>query len=414
LDKRRDVYASTGIRITDDPRGIAAASAVAALNYAAERYWKNLSAGRHDNWGRCIEEAQAVGQKNGLFSQLSNELFNTSPPSELLERLKAAHSLLDQTHKITTSARPLAVVSDGLRLSELVNWYQDFQVAELQRKSPNQLQAWREPRDRIIKEFITVIGIDRPVKALERADARRLFEHYLKRVKERQLTAATVNAYMIRIRTMVQAYYKYDGIKDKKPFDDLTMPGGSEVKRPPFPTSFIQDELLRTGALDRLNLQARCILYVMVETGLRPSEICGLRSNDIVIDAPVPKVSINDASRALKTANARREIPLVGVALMALTQFPDGFPRYLDRSTGLSEVVNTFLKTNKLLPTPSHSLYSLRHSFKDRLRGILAPPGMMDELMGHAEAGVPYGEGYPLEVKQSFLKRIMLVAPTRL
>ena len=114
-------------------------------------------------------------------------------------------------------------------MSELANWYQDFQVAELQRKSPSQLQAWRDPRDRVIKEFIAVIGIDRPVKALERADARRLFEHYLNRVKERQLTAATVNAYMIRVSTMVQAYYKYEGIKDKKPFDDLTMPGGSEA-----------------------------------------------------------------------------------------------------------------------------------------------------------------------------------------
>ena len=86
---------------------------------------------------------------------------------------------------------------------------------------------------------------------------------------------------MIRVRTMVN-----EGIKDKKPFDDLTMPGGSEVKRPPFPTSFIQNELLRTGALDRLNLEARCIVYVMVETGLRPSEICGLSSNDIVLDGP--------------------------------------------------------------------------------------------------------------------------------
>ena len=59
-----------------------------------------------------------------------------------------------------------------------------------------------------------------------------------------------------------------------------------------------------------------------------------------------------------------------------------------------------------LLPTPKHSIYSFRHSFKDRLKAIVTPEELILELMGHC-IGVPkYGDGYGLQLKQKYLQAI--------
>jgi integrase len=68
------------------------------------------------------------------------------------------------------------------------------------------------------------------------------------------------------------------------------------------------------------------VLYLMVETGIRPSEACGLIEENIRLDCPVPHVVVTDTQRELKSDSAQRTIPLVGVSLMAMLANPKGFP----------------------------------------------------------------------------------------
>ncbi len=89
---------------------------------------------------------------------------------------------------------------------------------------------------------------------------------------------------------------------------------------------------------------------------------------------------------------------------------PNGFPRYQDKSSSLSALVNKFLRNNGLRPTKDHTVYSLRHSFKDRLVAAEAP----DSLMGHKTYKPKYGKGPPLELKVKFLERIAFTCPERL
>lgn len=132
--------------------------------------------------------------------------------------------------------------------------------------------------------------------------------------------------------------------------------------RSPFETDFIQEELLAKVALDGLNEDARLILYVLADTGLRPSEVVNLLPNAIHLDAAIPYVEILPEGRVLKTEDSRREIPLVGAALAAMKLRPEGFPRYRDKSSSLSAAVNKYLLENGLRPTKGHTVYSLRPS----------------------------------------------------
>ena len=66
---------------------------------------------------------------------------------------------------------------------------------------------------------------------------------------------------------------------------------------------------------------------------------------------------------------------------------------------------NKYLRENDLKPTPDHSLYSLRHTFKDRLRDAGAQEEVIDELMGHKKSGPKYGRGHILESKLKWLEK---------
>lgn len=66
-------------------------------------------------------------------------------------------------------------------------------------------------------------------------------------------------------------------------------------------------------------------------------------------------------------------LPVVGVALMALKAFPEGFPNYYDYADRASATINKFLHTSKFTGK-RQTLYSLRHTFKDRLRLAKAHP----------------------------------------
>src|SRR5260370_649037 len=58
----------------------------------------------------------------------------------------------------------------------------------------------------------------------------------------------------------------------------------------PYESQFIQDRFLTTGALDGLNEDARFVIYVAVETGLRLSEVVNLQESTIHLDAAIPYV----------------------------------------------------------------------------------------------------------------------------
>jgi integrase len=149
-------------------------------------------------------------------------------------------------------------------------------------------------------------------------------------------------------------------------------------------------------------------MYVVMETGMRPSEVVNLQKSAIHLDAAIPYVRVQPDGRRLKTSDSEREIPLVGVALAAMRLRPSGFPRYRDRSSGLSGTLNKYLAENGLRPTKDHTVYSLRHSFKDRLVAAEAPDSLIDSLMGHKTYKPKYGKGPPLELKLKYLEQICL------
>lgn len=103
-----------------------------------------------------------------------------------------------------------------------------------------------------------------------------------------------------------------------------------------------------------------------------------------------------------------RRIPLVGVAHWAMKQAPNGFARYADKSDSASAAINKFLRSKHLFPSDKHTIYSLRHTFQDRIENIGASDRMQADLMGHEFGRPKYGDGAEMKRRQELLDSIKL------
>jgi integrase len=266
---------------------------------------------------------------------------------------------------------------------------------------------------RAVENFVSVVD-DKPVNELTVDDAIDYAEWCRDRVISENVAVKSANKDIGQLSRMLKDISIRRRLNIPDIFKGLRFRGETERSRMPYETAFIQDKLLATGALDGLNEDARYVLYVVAETGMRLSEVVNLQEDAIRLDAKIPYVKIQPDGRELKTDDSEREIPLAGIALAAMKLRRKGFPRYRDKSSSLSATVNKFLGVNGFRPTKDHSVYSLRHIFKDRLVAAQAPDSLIDSLMGHKTYKPKYGKGPSLELKLEFLEAIALRPPERL
>ena len=130
-----------------------------------------------------------------------------------------------------------------------------------------------------------------------------------------------------------------------------------------------------------------------------------------MLDANVPHIVITNEGKKTKTRESKRTIPLVGISLEAMRQFPAGFPTYRFKDK-ISNTVNKFLRENELLETDDHTLYGLRHSFEDCMLAAGIDERIRRDLMGHSIGGRQrYGSGASLERASALLAAIAYLAP---
>lgn len=262
-------------------------------------------------------------------------------------------------------------------------------------KSPDQVRRWENPRKKAFKNFIEVNG-DIPLASIGAEEMLAFRDWWETKIEEEGLTPNSANKDLVNLASTLRMVIMRKRLGLELPLSGYAIPNGEAKTRPPFSVKWIKDVLLKPGALDGLNTEARGIVLGMVNTGYRPSEGAGLTREQIRLDHNIPHISIEPVGRELKSKNARRIIPLVGVSLEAFRSNPDGFPRYRANNATLSATVNKYLREKKLLETPAHTLYGLRHSFEDRMLAAEVDERIRRDLFGHTLGRERYGKGADL------------------
>lgn len=313
-----------------------------------------------------------------------------------------------------------AVETPKVTISKAFDIYCSEIVAdELVTKSAPQRDQWKKVKRRALNNFIQICS-DKAMDDINVDDAKKVYLHWLARIAPKQgkpsASASSGNRDIGNLRVLYGAYFNYMGQRQRtNPFEGLGFSTRKKRSRPPVPTEWIRDKVLKDAeALAGLNDEARAILLMMIETGARPSELANLLPASFRMSHRVPHIAIEprddpDDPREIKTGSSERLVPLVGVALaVAKLHARLGFPRYKDRENDLSATLNKFLRANDLLPTSGHTVYSFRHAFEDRMK----EGGLDDELrrmlMGHTIDRPKYGSGGGLEWRRNEMLKIVL------
>ncbi|MHA7856642.1 MAG: DUF6538 domain-containing protein [Henriciella sp.] len=370
---------------------------------------------------RRYRAARARASARGLSYIPADELAITYGLEDIIERIQA----FDRVDKGDKSAR-IKTEAEGLlggaprpspRLSEAFDIYcEKIAVTELLAKSPNQKRLWTKTKQRPIGYFIDVVG-DKPITDITRDDALKFYNWWGERLKPKKgkkpLQANTANRDLGNLRKLVREYFKYIGEESRQnPFRNLSFKETVKAEVPPFENDWVRSKILVPGALDGIKGQARLIVYALIETGCRPSELANLREEDIFLDADVPYISIRPRrGREIKTASSIRDIPLVGVSLEAMKRAPKGFPHYRDRNDLLSQSLMSTFRKRGLLPSDKHVIYSFRHSFEKRMLEAGLDYGLRCLLMGHSTSRPAYGDGGSMTYRRAELLKIAHPVP---
>lgn len=377
------------------------------LNEKIENYWRQLI-----KTGKTFQATEFIrmtelARLHGFAYHENTELAKDATLAELSRRFGVIENNTD--NKELVSAILGGVRQPKMVLSAALTRFWEISKGRLLHKSADQQRKWKNPRIKAVKNFIRLIG-DKEISLITRDDILRFRDWWIERIETENKNTGSANKDIIHLKNVIETIVEHDGLKTDTAhlFRKIILKQRfAQARLPLSPAEIIR--ILQSPALSSLNEDARWFLFAAAETGARPSEITGLLPEDIFLDAPVSYIYIKDRpDKTLKTPHSQRTIPLVGYALEAFQQMPDGFKRYRDRPDNLSNYLNRFLRSNNLLPSKQHSVYSLRHSFQDRILSVNAPDRVQADLMGHKFDRPVYGDGATLEQKREWMMKIKL------
>lgn len=153
------------------------------------------------------------------------------------------------------------------------------------------------------------------------------------------------------------------------------------------------------------------LIAIMMETGLRVKEVCGLMKSDVTVANKIMYVQIHkNPMRRLKTKSSKRIVPLVGLAKKFVTHVDKEWliEDYVDtqnqfvKNDSASAAVNKRLKA--ILGDDAPTAHSFRHTINTRLRDIGCPKDIRDELGGWAKSiSDNYGSPTDISKKNEYL-----------
>jgi len=394
---------------------------------ADDAYWLALSLSEdetHDLAGGHAADAVAAryisAQKRALAAGFTYKpiasLATTEPLGDTFETIAGNQKPLRGRREKARDAEALLGAAQPVSTAPIVSQAFDLYVNEIafdeqKAKSEKQRYSWKKTKTTSVNYFIDVIG-DVPMDEITRHMALSYRSWWIERMipgdgDTKPAKPNTANRHIGNMRKLYEDYFAHIGEEERlNPFRKMFFKDDQETKIPPFEDEWVRDKILVPGIFDVLNPELRAMIYVLIETGARTSEICNLLPEQIHLDANLPYIEIRAIDRELKTVTSKREIPLVGVALEAMRAMPNGFPSYRDKGELVSANLMKAFRNRNLFPSSDHVIYSFRHAFEDRMLEADIDHDMRYYLMGHKNTRPAYGKKGSMEFRREQLLKI--------
>ncbi|UAY53188.1 site-specific integrase [Ferruginibacter albus] len=376
-------------------------------NEKLESYWDTLNRTSNELSKNDYITTLTSANKMG-FEYLEPKQISNLPIQQILERLFTLAQPKDEPNKVAAILG--GVEEPVLMLDQALFHYWTYSKAKILNKTEDQIRKWKNPKIKAFNNLVECVG-NKPLQKFAREDILKLRDWWIYRIEHEDKVPSSANKDLVNIKTVIETLCENLKINldTQHIFKKLLFENSNKNTRLPFTTDFIKGVILNPQNLIGLDEEAKCVLSAFAETGAGVSELIGLIPEEIKLEDDIPHICIYPhKGHTLKKKYRKRTIPLVGYALEAFKTFPDGFSRYKGMPDSLTNILNKHFRGLGLFPSPNHSIYSLRHSFQDRLLAVNAPDRIQADLMGHKFNRPSYGEGGTLIHKLEFMKKIML------
>lgn len=369
--------------------------------------------------------------------QMQEPMRDIAPhPSEILQKLRASgrlpapamsprpkHTPQGSFGEEIPTPSSSAEGTDIKTLTECVEKWKD------QRRNSGKKLTPKNQRDkeRAVAQFSRMIGVD-TVNAITKRHLHRYRDLLTSERKARDTVNKEVGHISTLIKTAVTA-----GWIDAGNTEGIHLPGEKRKR-----TSFNREDLERIfsqsnfteGRLDPQEKALGTLQYwiplLYLHAGMISKEIMQLRPDDIGPHPEFPTILVfevtDDGGGSTKTHNRKRFVPvhrqLIELGLLEVQaearvsgrqllwpQVPS--PEAADRlSNKFSAWFSPFLRTKVGITDELKTLYSLRHTFQDRLQAAGAAPWEAKQLMGHGESGMTAVYGEKVEPRLSNIREL--------
>ena len=359
-----------------------------------------------------VQKQSPDTDEGDLFSAHLEETFERVLSAEEMDAVRWNASLAD------ASKLPLAELAalDILRGRFSLN-ASEYPAQFLRLKGREDDDKFKKDSELAVKFLLAVLP-DKPPNTYRRRELNELISYHA----EQGLSTGSIQKRLGMLRSMFNFVARELELDDalNHPFKEWSIPkyGEDVIDRIDF--SFDQLTVLR-NAKDSKVPEIVWLIHLMLDTGLRINECCGIRSEDVFLDDQLPYLRVHrNPFRRLKNKQSHRYIPLVGRSFSAMVEAKAKvsgewlFDRYINynkrttKNTSAANAVNKRLRSILGEDTPTG--HSFRHVMQTRLREVGCPDHIRDELGGWSKSvSQSYGSTADLQNKTKFLSESIYV-----
>ncbi|MEL7116704.1 MAG: hypothetical protein AAGP08_14170 [Pseudomonadota bacterium] len=249
-------------------------------------------AAQHGNAGDADAYQAAIVQlcRASGFDYLPAIQLAASPLAPLIDRIDA----VGDADPIEADALMGGGGAVEIPVSGLLQVFEDLVKANLVSKDAKQMKKWRNDRELVLSDFVSVCG-DLDVRSITREHVSKYRCNLSERLPAREIVKNTANRRILAFGRMVNDVV-WDRFDDEVTvFRDMGWREPARKRRNTqvsYSREFVTATVLAPGALDQLNVGARDLLLVALNTGAGPSELVNLNSATNHLGDDVPHIEI--------------------------------------------------------------------------------------------------------------------------
>lgn len=367
----------------------------------------------HIEYKRVKAVAEKLTAKYEPYTAVSEQTVD-----QLIERINEivdVRAVMPTPNVVQTAALVGALETPPLSWAEAFEKFKALSSEKV--KGKNELQTKRFWRRYEVKteDYIAAMG-DTDVLKITKNDVKKYRKILKEKIDSGEFLSNEANKKISWLGVILETVFdeEYEGMEN--PFAGIRISGyEDDGKRAPLTAAEIAavtEGLKTSGARPEI----KALIRIGMCTGANAKELALLTPADIHLDASDPYISIrpNELRGKVKRGGARhRDVPLVGDALAAMREFPNGFTIFHTNEgpTQVNCAMSDYFR--KITPGKGKGFGGFRHNMADWLRRSGANDTLKDSILGHTNTkshSMHYGDGYDIENKKEALEKALQYA----